>query len=433
MKSGLAKPLYPLAHRPMIDHVLAATATLSPSQTLIVTSKALRKDLSGRKAKVIVQHPPRGTGDAVRTALKDLARLRDADVIITYADTPLISAQSLKKIVRRLHNDAPGVLCTVRMQDQLQEFGRVMIDPAGHGQAVIEKKDLKGQDSPFGCAGLFGFRLSLLRGWLGRVRATGKEVYLTSVPALAYKDKSPLYALEIPFTEALGVNSQTDLARAEGLMQERLRAQAMARGVRLMDPASTFLAADTVLGRDVTIEPFVMIGPGVRIDAGAYLYCGCRIEHTHLRRGASLGPFCVARGGTVLRTRASLGSFVEAKNADLAPGAKARHLAYLGDTVIGKDVNIGAGVITCNYDGFQKHQTTIKPGAFIGSNSALIAPVQIGKNSVVGAGTIVTRDIPADAIALTRPNLELRPGAAKRRRWQKNKSLHQNKTPKSSA
>ncbi|HSF91579.1 MAG TPA: bifunctional UDP-N-acetylglucosamine diphosphorylase/glucosamine-1-phosphate N-acetyltransferase GlmU, partial [Paracoccaceae bacterium] len=334
------------------------------------------------------------------------------DALILYGDTPFITPETLSRMVEKrtegnaivvlgFHTDTPG------------RYGRLMIDDDGSLDAIIEAKDCtEGQLMVDYCnSGVLCAPAPLLFALLDDVsndNAAG-EFYLTDVIALARGRGLKCAAIACDEAETMGVNSRADLAAAEAAFQARARAEAMENGATLIDPSTVFFAFDTYLGRDVVIEPNVFFGPGVTVESGATIKAFCHLEGCHISEGCIIGPFARLRPGAELGGGVRIGNFVEVKNAEMAQGSKANHLAYIGDGTVGKDTNIGAGTIFCNYDGVMKHRTEIGERAFIGSNSALVAPVRIGTEAVIASGSVITSDVPDGALAIGRGKQENKP------------------------
>jgi bifunctional UDP-N-acetylglucosamine pyrophosphorylase/glucosamine-1-phosphate N-acetyltransferase len=296
-------------------------------------------------------------------------------------------------------------------------YGRVVLDAAGGFERIVEYKDASEQERAIDLcnAGILAADAGRLFGWTARLTSANaqQEYYLTDVPALARADGVVPALVEVAQQEALGVNSRAELAAAERLMQDRLRAQAMAAGVGMTAPETVFLSHDTRIEPDVEIEPFVVMGPGVTIRSGARIRSHSHLEGAEVAGGAIIGPFARLRPGARIGEGAHIGNFVEVKNTVIAAGAKANHLTYLGDADVGPGANIGAGTITCNYDGFTKARTQIGAGAFIGSDTALVAPVTVGAGAITAAGSVITKDVPADALAVARGTQTEKPGWAR--------------------
>ncbi|MEN3953005.1 bifunctional UDP-N-acetylglucosamine diphosphorylase/glucosamine-1-phosphate N-acetyltransferase GlmU [Iodidimonas sp. SYSU 1G8] len=418
MKSSLPKVLHPIAGRAMVHHVLHAAAGLSPERTLVVLGKGMEPVARAvAPALVAVQDPPLGTGHAVLAAAEALDGF-DGDVVVVFADTPLVTLDTFRAMLdRRRAEDDPAIVVLGFRPANPGAYGRLVVKK-GKLKRIVEAKDADEDERAIGLcnAGLMVIdgrhALDLLRA-IGCENANG-EYYLTDIVAIARERGLDAAVVEAAEDEVMGVNSRAELARAEAVWQARRRLHFMDEGVTLTDPATVFFSADTVLGRDVTIGPNVVFGPGVSIEDGVRIDAFCHIEGAHVASGARIGPFARLRPGADIGEDAHIGNFVEIKKSVIGKGAKANHLAYIGDARVGAQANIGAGTITCNYDGFNKHLTEIGEGAFIGSNSSLVAPVKIGDGALVGAGSTITSDVDADAIAVTRaPQKALPQGAAK--------------------
>ncbi|MEO0031488.1 MAG: hypothetical protein RIS94_1246 [Pseudomonadota bacterium] len=418
MKSDLHKVLHPIAGRPMVEHLMASAAALGPQQQVVVAGhgrEQLEKAL-GARATIAVQDPQLGTGHAVQQAETALAGFH-GDVLILYGDVPFVRTQTMQAMLERLHgDDSPAVVVLAFEPDDALEYGRVIAE-GGVVRKMVEHKDAT--DAERACrlcnSGLMAVRSDELFGLLARVgnnNAQG-EYYLTDIVNVANADGRicAVVVTDDP-DEVAGINSRGELAEAERRWQDRRRAAAMADGVTLVAPGTVWFAWDTVLGRDVTVEQNVVFGPGVTVADGAVIHAFCHIEGARIETGVSVGPFARLRPGAVLEEKARVGNFVEVKNAVLHKGAKANHLTYLGDADVGEGANIGAGTITCNYDGYFKHKTIIGPRAFIGSNSALIAPVRIGADAIVAAGSAVSRDVSDGELRLVRAEQLVKPGWA---------------------
>jgi bifunctional UDP-N-acetylglucosamine pyrophosphorylase / glucosamine-1-phosphate N-acetyltransferase len=420
MKSDLHKVLHPIAGRPMLGHLLDAVTTLGATRTVIVTGAEraqVEAFAAGSGATVAVQETQLGTAHAVSQAHAALTDF-SGDVLILYGDVPLVSAGTMARMVARLHEaDAPAaVVLGFRPPDTLR-YGRII----AHGDRIVkmvEHKDATVEEQAVTLcnSGLMAARATDL--WplleqVGNDNAAG-EYYLPDIVMLALAAGRASAVIETDADEVAGVNGRAELAGVEAVWQARRRAQAMADGASLQAPDTVWFAWDTVLGRDVTIGPNVVFGPGVTIADRVTIHAFSHVEGAAVAEDAIVGPFSRLRPGAEVGTGAHVGNFVEIKNARLGAGAKANHLTYLGDAEIGARSNIGAGTITCNYDGFGKYHTRIGEGAFIGSNSALVAPVTIGSGAIVAAGSVVTRDVGDDALAVARGVQEEKSGWAAR-------------------
>jgi bifunctional UDP-N-acetylglucosamine pyrophosphorylase/glucosamine-1-phosphate N-acetyltransferase len=426
MKSDLHKVLHPIAGRPMIEHLFAAVAALGAQRSVVVVGSG-REQLEPVAAKhggeVVLQDPQLGTAHAVQQAEPALAGF-DGDVLILYGDTPLVSQATLERMLERLNaDDRPAVVVLAsRPADPLQ-YGRVIADEAGVIAKMVEYKDATEEERAVDLcnSGLMAVRASDLWPLLSGVENdnAAAEYYLPDIVMLAAAVGRRSAVVETHWHEVAGINSRAELAVAEALWQQRRRAVAMADGASLLAPETVWFSHDTQIGRDVLVEPNVVFGPGVTIADGATIRAFSHLEGASVASGAEIGPYARLRPGADIGEKAKVGNFVEVKKARLGPGAKANHLSYIGDADVGARANIGAGTITCNYDGFLKYPTRIGEGAFIGSNSALVAPVTIGDGAIVGAGSVITRDVAADALALARGEQTERPGWAARFRTAK--------------
>jgi bifunctional UDP-N-acetylglucosamine pyrophosphorylase/glucosamine-1-phosphate N-acetyltransferase len=408
MQTDLPKPLHRLAGRSMISHVLAAVASLSPERTLVVAAPdskaALAEATTG--AEIVVQERPLGTGDATRATRGALAGF-GGDVLVLFADTPLLRPETLEALLaaRRGADDPAVVVLGFRPADP-GRYGRLVLDDAGRLAAIVELADASPEEQRIslcnsGVMAIDGEVLFELLDGLGADNAQG-EFYLTDIVALARQQGRSALVVEAEAEELMGIDSRAGLAKAEAVMQDRLRLRAMAAGATLIAPESVHLSHDTVLGRDVVVHPFVVFGPGVRIGERVEIHSFSHLEGCRVASGARIGPYARLRPEAEIGSGARIGNFVEVKSATVAEGAKVNHLAYVGDAHIGAGANVGAGTITCNYDGFNKSLTEIGAGAFIGSNTALVAPVRVGAGAIVGAGSVITDEVPDDALATTR-------------------------------
>jgi len=419
MKSALPKVLHKIAGRSMLAHALAAARELGASALAVVIgpdmegvrAEAVREEPS---AQVFVQAQRNGTADAVLAAREAIARHK-GDVLVLYADTPLLTAPTLQRLLATLDSGAGIAVLGFEAADATG-YGRLLTVAGGWLAAIREDKDASEEERRIRLcnSGVMGFRLDDLLGVLGRIgTANAKgEFYLTDAIEIAGKSGARAAVVTCAEEEVLGINSRDQLAAAEAIFQRRARLAAMREGVTLIAPETVWLSWDTKLGRDVVIEPNVFFGPGVTVEDGAEIKANCYIERSHIGRAARVGPFARLRPNANLGPRVHVGNFVEIKNSTLAEGAKANHLSYVGDGDVGAGANIGAGTIFCNYDGFNKHRTEIGAGAFIGSNSSLVAPVKIGEGAYIGSGSVITKDVAAGALALERAPQTERPGWA---------------------
>ena len=420
MKSDLHKVLHPIAGRPMLEHLLASSAELAPQRQVVIAGHG-RDQLEaqlGTRAAIAVQEPQLGTGHAVQQAQGALAGF-SGDVLILYGDVPFVSAATMRAMIERLHAaDNPAVVVLGFEPADTLQYGRVVADQ-GRIVKMVEHKDAT--EAERACrlcnSGLMAARSDELFGLLERVgndNAAG-EYYLVDVVNVANADGRLCAVVVTPDAhEVEGINSRAELAEAEQRWQQRRRRAAMDDGVTLIAPETVWFSPDTSIGRDVTIEPNVFFGPGVQVADKVKIRANCHIEGTRIASGCEVGPFARLRPGAVLEERARIGNFVEMKKATMGKGAKANHLSYIGDAEVGAGANIGAGTITCNYDGYFKYKTVIGEGAFIGSNSSLIAPVRIGADAIVGAGSAVSRDVADGELRIVRAEQLVKPGWADR-------------------
>ena len=424
MKSTLPKVLHRIANRPIIQHLLAAVAPLAPERTIVVIAPGMEDVAEAVKpAETAVQVTPRGTGHAVISARPALQGFT-GDVLVLYGDAPLITTETLRAVLaeRRKKPEAAAVVAGMRPVDP-SPYGRLVIKN-GMLDAIVEARDCTPEQAriDFCNAGLWVIDGRLLFSLLERVgtdNAKG-EYYLTDIVAVARRDGLPCRTVEALAEDMVGINSRAELAQAEALMQRRLRRAAMENGVTLIDPDTVYLSADTQIGRDTVVGPFVVFGPGCRIGEGVEIPAFCHMVGATIGDGASIGPFARLRPGADLGENVHIGNFVEVKNSKLGKGVKANHLAYLGDSTVGSGTNVGAGTITCNYDGFDKHRTEIGEGVFIGTNASLVAPVKIGDGAFIGAGSVITSDVPADALAVERSPQVTKPKRAAEMRARRN-------------
>jgi bifunctional UDP-N-acetylglucosamine pyrophosphorylase/glucosamine-1-phosphate N-acetyltransferase len=422
MKSAIPKVLHPIAGQPMIAHPLQVLAPLRPAATVVVIGP--RMDDVARTvapAETVTQDPPLGTGDAVRTALQALqGRLAPQghieEILVLYGDTPLLRSDTLWRLLTEQKRAPAAILLAGMRPADPGPYGRLVSTPDRRILRIVEAADATPEE----------YAIRLVWGGLMLIRAchifelvealdrnnAKSEFYLTAIVGLATDKGLQCRAVELPAEELIGINTRAELAEAEALMQWRLRRAVMDAGVTLVAPETVFLSADTRLGRDVVVEPNVTFGPGVAVGEGARICSFSHLEGAEVGMGARVGPFARLRPGAVLEDEVHVGNFVEVKAARLGAGAKANHLTYIGDAEVGARTNIGAGTITCNYDGFNKHPTTIGEDVFIGSNTALVAPVTVAAGAIVAAGSVVTHDVSADALSIARGRQVDKPGRA---------------------
>ena len=422
MESAVPKVLHRLAGRPMLAHLLATISPLGLDPVVVVTGKGM--DTVAEAAapyKTVVQDPPLGTGDAVLAA-KDALGGFEGTVLVLFGADPLITPGTITRVLAaRQQKPRPAIVVLGFRASDPGTYGRLVTAPDGSLEAIAEAGDAAPEQLAITLcnSGLMAIDAKHLWGWLDRLgddNAKG-EYYLTDIIALARADGLPCAVVEGDEAELIGIDSRADLARAEATVQNQLRRAAMDAGATLTDPDSVTFNFDTRLGRDVTIGPNVVFGPGVVVGDGVEIRAFCHIEGAAIASGAIIGPFARLRPGADIAGEAHIGNFVEIKNADIGQGAKINHLTYIGDARVGSGANIGAGTITCNYDGFEKHHTDIGRGAFIGSNVALVAPVKVGDGAIVGAGSVITKDVAKDGLAVTRSKQrEIKGGAKKKKK-----------------
>ncbi len=408
MRSHLPKVMHPLAGRPMIGWVVEAAEALRPERIIVVVGpegQAVRHAIASHEA--VVQEKQLGTADAVRAAAPALTGFT-GDVLVLYGDGPLYRPETLHGLLSAMHADPSAALGYLAMQaPDPFGYGRMICDKQGYLQKIVEEKDATPEERAIDlcCSGVACGRWPEMAAWLDRVgneNAKG-EYYLTDLPEIAAKDKRRTVVTLSPAEETLGANTRAELAVLERKIQDRLRRQAMEAGAMLIDPATVYFSFDTRLGRDVTVEPNVVFGPGVTVGDSAVIHAFSHLEQAVVHEGASIGPFARLRPGSEIGPRSRIGNFVEVKNAVLGEGVKASHLAYIGDADVGAGTNFSCGAITVNYDGFsKKSKTVIGEHAMIGSNVNLVAPVTIGAGAYIAAGTTVTKDVPPDALAVAR-------------------------------
>jgi bifunctional UDP-N-acetylglucosamine pyrophosphorylase/glucosamine-1-phosphate N-acetyltransferase len=422
MKSALPKVMHPIAAQPMIVHLLDALHPLSPAATIVVIGRQM--DAVARfvaPAESIVQDPPLGTGDAVRVALRALdGRLAPQgdidDVLVLYGDTPFLAGRTISRLIAERRNGSAALCVSGMRPTDPAAYGRLVFGPDGALERIVEAADATPEERTIslvngGIMAVAACRLRELVDALDSDNAKG-EFYLTEIVRIARRKGLVCRAVELPAEELIGINTRAELAAAEALMQRRLRLAVMDSGVTLVAPETVFLCSDTRLGRDVVVEPNVIFGPGVTVEEGAQIRSFSHLEGAVVGAGAIIGPFARLRPGAVLDQNVHVGNFVEVKASRLGAGVKANHLSYIGDSQVGARTNIGAGTITCNYDGVNKLRTIIGEDTFIGSNTALVAPVTVGAGAIVAAGSVITRNVAADALSVARGQQVDKPGRA---------------------
>jgi len=428
MVSAQPKVMHKIAGRSLLAHVLTAANNTGASRHCVVCGpdmSEVEKEASSFApgSQIALQIDRLGTGHAVSMASSALDGFCGT-VLILYGDVPLIQAETLQKLALALSNEVPLAVLGFSAKNP-KGYGRLICDSHGHLQAIREELDANEEERKINLcnSGIMAVSSDSLWQLLDSIDNdnANKEYYLTDIVSLTVSNGKKVNVVQCDEAEVAGINDRVQLAAMEQEFQSRLRQQAMTNGATLIDPETVFLSADTKIGRDVVIEPNVFIAPGVEIADDVTVHGFCHLAECKIGAGAVIGPYARLRPGADLRANCKIGNFVEIKKSTIHQGAKVNHLSYIGDTIVGQKANIGAGTITCNYDGFGKAQTEIGEGAFIGSNSSLIAPVKIGAGAYVGSATVVTRDVPENALALARAKQEIKPGWAKRYRAVKSK------------
>jgi len=416
MNSSLPKVLHPIAGRAMILQLLDSLSEINPEKIVLVigpdmesVSDAIKS--AGYDVEFVIQEDRLGTGHAVRQTEQVLSGYA-GNVFILYGDSPLITPKTLLKMLKaRSHKTEPAAVVLGFRPLDVADYGRLIFDASGNLEAIVEARDANEEELSnnvcnSGVMVVDGKILFDLTAQLSDQNSKG-EFYLTDIIKFAYQGGRQCSVIEGDEEELIGINSRVELALAETIFQDRMREVVMENGATLIDPSSIYFSYDTQIGRDVIIGPNVFFGPGVEICDGAEIRAFCHIEGAFIENNAIIGPFARLRPGADIGEGVHIGNFVEVKNAALATGVKANHLTYIGDTKVGEKANIGAGTITCNYDGYKKAMTEIGAGSFIGSNTALVAPVKVGDNAIIGAGSVITKNVEADALALTRADQKI--------------------------
>ena len=423
MKSALPKVMHKVAGKPMLMNVIDTTLACNAKKVVVVTSPAMESVREAVKQhyydmiETVIQPEQLGTGDAARAAEAALQGF-SGNIVILCGDTPLIKAETILTLSKLLDSAPYFELAVLGMEVKtVNAYGRLVIDRKGDVERIVEIKDAspKEKDITLCNSGVIIVRSATLFSLLPRLQnnnANG-EFYLTDLVKLAREEGGRCGLVVSDNNEVMGVNSRMELAIAESLFQQKIRKDFMDNGVTMINPASVFFSHDTKLGKDVVIHPDVVFGAGVEVGENVEIRSFSHIEGAKINDNAIIGPFARLRPGTEIGDSAHVGNFVELKATKLGAGAKANHLSYIGDAVVGEKANIGAGTITCNYDGFHKYKTEIGQGAFIGSNTSLVAPVKIGDGAIVAAGSVITRDVQADALGIARGRQEEKEAWAK--------------------
>jgi len=422
MKSATPKVMHAVAGLPILGHVIAAARGAGVERVVVVTSPdgAMVRDFAeAQGAQTAIQEKQLGTGHAAAAAASALADF-EGEVVICYGDMPLMTAKTLDASFEARKKAG---LAIVAFHSKNAAYGRVITGKDGLLDRIVEARDADAEERKVDLcnAGIMAADAKSFFRWAAKLENENaqKEYYLTDVPKFAKADGQGCAIAVADEGEMMGVNSRAELAEAELAMQARLRAAALVNGVGMIAPETVFLSHDTILEADVQLGPYIVFGPGVTVRTGAEIKSHSVLEGAEVKSGAVVGPHARLRPGAVIGEGAHIGNFVEVKNSTIGKGTKANHLAYLGDATVGEGANIGAGTITCNYDGFDKHQTAIGNGAFIGSDTALVAPVTVGDGAFIGAGSVITKSVSKDALAVTRAEQKEIPGWAEKFRSRK--------------
>ncbi len=423
MKSARPKVMHAVAGLPILGHVIAACRAAGCARIVVVTHAAgdeVRAYAASLGAESVIQEQQLGTGHAAACAVSALLDF-SGDVLVTYGDMPLVQPEALQASFAA-RAEAGMAMVGFEPKDPAA-YGRMVMDASGLLERIVEFKDASPEEKKIKlcnagilCADALSFFL-----WAGRLENSNaqSEYYLTDIPEIARREGVGCAVTIVDEIDVMGVNSRSELANAEAQMQQRLRKRAMEAGVGMQAPETVFLSYDTALEADVQVGPYVVFGPGVAVKRGTEILSHSHLEGAAVGEGARIGPFARLRPGTVIEDGAHIGNFVETKKARIGKGAKANHLSYLGDARVGAGANIGAGTITCNYDGFDKYETDIGAGAFIGSNSSLVAPVTVANGAYTAAGSVITKDVSSDSLAVTRAEQREVPGWAEKFRAKK--------------
>lgn len=402
MRSCHPKAMQRLANRPMVEQLLATAREVFEHVVVVVGPDMPELEKTVSPSPTVVQTERLGTGHAALTAE---SMFGSGDVVILYADNPLLTAPTMRRLLRARQEGAVLSLLGMRPADT-GRYGRLVTNEAGDVLRIVEHSDATDREREIALcnAGMMCADGQRFRTWLRALKAENSqgEYYLTDVVALAAQE-GRVVCVEADESELAGINSRAELAQAEKILQTRLRQRALENGVTLVDPETVYFSSDTFLEPDVTIEPNVFFGPGVHVESDSVIRAFSHLEGCRVGKGALIGPYARLRPGTSCAPHTHVGNFVELKNTHLGEGSKANHLSYLGDANIGPQVNIGAGTITCNYDGVFKHRTQIEKNTFVGSNSILVAPLKIGEDALIAAGSVITEDVSPGALAFGRP------------------------------
>ena len=404
MLSNIPKPLHLISGKTMIQWVIDANRSAGIKKSIIVVSEEFDKlKILNQNITTIIQKHPLGTGDAVKTATSLLNDF-EGIVLICFADTPFITSRSLKRISKAFKNGTKLVITGFKKIEK-NNYGKIIFSSQKQPNEIVEYKDAERRkiNSDFCNGGIMGIHTSELK-HLTKIKrnSLSDEFYLTDIVKILNQENKKISFVEINEEEILGINNQLDLSTAEVISQNLIRKKAMLNGVKLVDPNSIFINYDTKFGKDVIIHPNVVFGNNVIVDSFVEIKSFSHIEECRIKKGSSIGPFARIRGGTIIGEKSKVGNFVEIKKSDLSKNVKINHLSYIGDTKVGSETNIGAGTITCNYDGKSKNKTKIGKNSFVGSNSTIIAPIKIGNNVTMGAGSVFNKNIPDNSLSIGR-------------------------------
>lgn len=423
MRSNLPKVMHKIAGKPMLFNVVDTTLVCNAKRIIVVTSPEMEsvrtalKSRYGSKVQNVIQKKQLGTADAVKAAKGVLGSFK-GNVAVLYGDTPLIEQKTISSLLTALSHSWHTALVVLGMEmSSPNSYGRLILDRNGNVERIVEEREATAKEKAITLcnSGVMAVRASLLFKLLARVsnKNSKGEYYLTDLVELAREDGYKCELVVAKSQELVGINSRMELAVAESIVQNKLRRKMMENGTTLVDPSSIYFAHDTKIGKDVVVHPHVVFGENVRVDDNVEIRSFSHIEGAKIAKDAVIGPFARIRPGTYVGESAHVGNFVELKKTRLGKGAKVNHLSYVGDTNVGEKTNIGAGTITCNYDGFKKHVTEIGAGAFIGSNTSLVAPVKIGDGAIVAAGSVVTDNVSRNSLVIARSEQEEKPDWAK--------------------
>ena len=404
MLSSIPKPLHLISGKTMLQWVIDANKSAGIKKSIVVIPNGFNDfDIINQNLHTVIQNKPMGTGDAVRKATSLLKNF-EGGVLVCFADTPFITSKTLKKIVKTFKNGYELVLTGFK-KNEINKYGKVIFDNNKKPYEILEYKDAKEKkiDSNFCNGGIMGIHSSCLK-HLDKIKknSLSGEYYLTDIVKILSNENKKITFIDIDEKEIIGINSQLDLSIAESISQDLIRNKAMINGVRLIDPNSTFINHDTKFGKDVIVQPNVVFGNNVIIESFVEIKSFSHIEECRIKNGSKIGPFARIRGGTIIGEKSKIGNFVEIKKSKISEKVKINHLSYVGDTEIGSSTNIGAGTITCNFDGKNKNKTKIGKNSFIGSNSTIIAPIKIGDNVTMGAGSVFNKNVPNDNLSIGR-------------------------------